>query len=520
MKNNWKFGILMILAMSFMAHGADYEYLRPGGLCAAGTVTNVTSGKNGGFDVEVRNIKVFAANQVKKPKNMMLHLEYGMTGSILLGIGEDAKDWIGKTAVFSAVRNNDIYDVLNYHAADMGPVPDPFTVLNADEQYIVDSLERIAPVLVLTNHREKTDESLKVIESSAEPMFLKEYLLRVMYPAMGEDAEIKNILIEKLKKLKENVQFPPKLLLSIDGSLVSIMKNKYSYSEERQKFLKSLLEYQNISGGDRRFILDQLAQIEKGDPFNDLTQFGGPYNGFLGKAIWFNGIPLKDPDLELTYTWDFGDGSSGTEESPHHIYKAVGTYTVSRTAYGGKDGPSTGTTTVEITMPPPPVITARIEPSPNEKGWNNSDVTVIFPCRDSNVGIASVPVPIVVTTEGANQVMEGMTINRAGLSATAIITVNLDKTPPVISRLTLPETISSGKNGVVTVEATDNYGIDKVVVSANQTMIQTLTSAPYTTTITAPSTTTPGDKLAITVQVIDLAGNIKTATGTIQVTAK
>jgi PKD repeat protein len=35
-----------------------------------------------------------------------------------------------------------------------------------------------------------------------------------------------------------------------------------------------------------------------------------------------------------TYTWDFGDGSTATDENPSHTYAAEGTYTVSLTAKG------------------------------------------------------------------------------------------------------------------------------------------------------------------------------------------
>ena len=43
-----------------------------------------------------------------------------------------------------------------------------------------------------------------------------------------------------------------------------------------------------------------------------------------------------------------------------------------------------------------------------------------------------------MTTEGAGQVVEGMATNGAGLTATASVTINLDKTPPVVT-LTAPE---------------------------------------------------------------------------------
>jgi hypothetical protein len=92
--------------------------------------------------------------------------------------------------------------------------------------------------------------------------------------------------------------------------------------------------------------------------------------------------------------------------------------------------------------PPPPTITAQISPQPNAKGWNNTDVTVSFTCTDAGSGIATCPSPQIVTAEGAKQVISGTATNKAGTSATAKVTLNIDKTPPTIS-ITSPNNGSS-----------------------------------------------------------------------------
>jgi len=95
----------------------------------------------------------------------------------------------------------------------------------------------------------------------------------------------------------------------------------------------------------------------------------------------------------------------------------------------GKPG---GTITIEIVGidNDPPTIVAVVSPPPNAAGWNRTDVTVSFLCSDAASGIASCPGPVMVTEEGAGQVVEGTAVDRAGLSSTARVTVNLDKTPP------------------------------------------------------------------------------------------
>ena len=80
-----------------------------------------------------------------------------------------------------------------------------------------------------------------------------------------------------------------------------------------------------------------------------------------------------------------------------------------------------------------PIITHHVTPAPNVYGWNNSDVTVSFECTDTRSGIASCPSPVVVTTEGKTQTVRGTTMDKAGNEAFIDVTLNIDKTAPVIT---------------------------------------------------------------------------------------
>ncbi|MDH4317617.1 MAG: S8 family serine peptidase, partial [Desulfobulbaceae bacterium] len=77
---------------------------------------------------------------------------------------------------------------------------------------------------------------------------------------------------------------------------------------------------------------------------------GGPYSGTEDKQILFDGSGSQDPDGDdLTYAWDFGDGSIGTGATPVHTYSAGGTYQVTLTVHDGKVNslPITTTATIE-----------------------------------------------------------------------------------------------------------------------------------------------------------------------------
>jgi PKD repeat protein len=102
-----------------------------------------------------------------------------------------------------------------------------------------------------------------------------------------------------------------------------------------------------------------------------------------------------------------------------------------------------------------PAITAALSPEPNTQGWNRGDVTVTFSCADGDSGIASCPAPVTVSTEGAGQKINGTARDRAGNTASASVTLNIDKTVPVISVSPLPAANANGwNNSDVTVSFT------------------------------------------------------------------
>ena len=61
---------------------------------------------------------------------------------------------------------------------------------------------------------------------------------------------------------------------------------------------------------------------------------GGPYTGYANQSVNFDGSNSYDPDdgdSITSYSWDFGDGSTGEGVTPTHTYTAYGNYTVNLT---------------------------------------------------------------------------------------------------------------------------------------------------------------------------------------------
>ncbi len=89
---------------------------------------------------------------------------------------------------------------------------------------------------------------------------------------------------------------------------------------------------------------------------------GGPYSGLTNVPVAFDGTASSDPDGDaLSYSWNFGDGMTGSGATSSHVYTAGGTFTVTLTVTDAGTPPlsNSASTTAAITL----VLPARIFPS-------------------------------------------------------------------------------------------------------------------------------------------------------------
>lgn len=163
---------------------------------------------------------------------------------------------------------------------------------------------------------------------------------------------------------------------------------------------------------------------------------------------------------------------------------------------------------------PAPTIAATAAPVANANGWNNTNVTVTFVCTNAT----SCPAPVSVTTEGAAQVVERTVVNTAGVSATARVTVNIDKTAPVL-HVTLPPSVLPGAAVAIPVTATDLSGLARTTLLVKRTIASTRTVTPFGLTWTVPASSPIGTNEPIEVFGEDRAGNVATVRRDVSVDA-
>ena len=224
--------------------------------------------------------------------------------------------------------------------------------------------------------------------------------------------------------------------------------------------------------------------------------------GTLGTNGWFRS--------DVTVTFGASDNLSGfTDEANPYTFTrttsgegsavTVGSGTVNDAAGNTSNSVTSQAFKIDKTAPNAP-SGASLDPAPNAHGWNNSNVVVSFTSAgDPGIGSSGVYncTTKTVSLEAVQSVSGTCTDNAGNVSEATQVTVQLDKTAPVITETNVSGTL--GTNGwyktpvTVTYNAADNLsGFDGL---AN----------PYTFT-----RTTSGEGLAVTAHsgtVDDLAGN-------------
>lgn len=100
----------------------------------------------------------------------------------------------------------------------------------------------------------------------------------------------------------------------------------------------------------------------------------GPDTLETGESGTFEASINEDADEPLTYTWEFGDGSTGSGLLVNHSYSSTGEYTVQFRA-SNEGGADSSTTEVTVVEPPQPAQITSINANPNPA---EEDETVRF----------------------------------------------------------------------------------------------------------------------------------------------
>ncbi|KUL27690.1 Neogenin [Actinoplanes awajinensis] len=215
------------------------------------------------------------------------------------------------------------------------------------------------------------------------------------------------------------------------------------------------------------------------------------------------GTPTSDGWYRTAPTVHFAclDGTSGIATCPADTRVAAdGAGQVVTGTATDKAGNSTTTSVTVNVDQTAPVITATLTGgTANADGWYSVAPVVHFTCTDAGSGVALCPADTPVTTDGAGQVVSGTVTDKAGNSTTTSVTVDIDRTVPVITATVLGAT-------------TNTAGWYRTTPTIHYTCIDTGSGVALCPTDTP---VTDGTAQKITGTVTDKAGNSTTITTTV-----
>ncbi|MET0448300.1 MAG: hypothetical protein ABW004_07830 [Aeromicrobium sp.] len=215
-------------------------------------------------------------------------------------------------------------------------------------------------------------------------------------------------------------------------------------------------------------------------------------------------MPGESPIIAANATDAASGIASQSCTSPSTTTPGQKTSVCQATDAAGNTASASVTFTVQAPPPAPPTITATatVAGAPYTAGtWSTAPVRIAYTCT-SGVAVTSCPPVETVSadTTAAGLVIARTTTDALGRTATASVTVKIDRTAPVLAPTATPSTVTVGGSVVVAANAAD------------------AASGIASQSCDAPTTATPGTK-AVTCRATDVAGNTATSTATYIVTA-
>ncbi len=144
-------------------------------------------------------------------------------------------------------------------------------------------------------------------------------------------------------------------------------------------------------------------------------------------------------NASVMVTFDCSDALSGIASCSDPVTIGQGAnQTVTGTATDIAGNTATVSLSLNIDTTKPTISYGLLPALPNAAGWYNSDVTVSFACFDFLSGVTLCSDPVTLTSDGANQSVNGSVTDLAFNTQTVTVSpINIDKTAPSLSGLAL-----------------------------------------------------------------------------------
>jgi hypothetical protein len=229
-----------------------------------------------------------------------------------------------------------------------------------------------------------------------------------------------------------------------------------------------------------------------------------PTSGVIGTLVTINGTNFGSPPGSIGVTFN-GVTANPTNWNSTTIWVPAPAATAGNAVVTAGGLASNGFPVGTFSGGSSPTITDSISPALNGSGWYNSNVLVTFGCMYGGAPINSCTPPVLVTTEGANQIITGTVTDTAGYSVSTSVSLNIEKTAPSIT-VSYPTDGSSFTSAGLTVTGSITNSLTPVSSVTCNGASASVSSGAFS----CPIEMNPGVNL-ILVTAVDLAGNLASA---------
>jgi PKD repeat protein len=132
-----------------------------------------------------------------------------------------------------------------------------------------------------------------------------------------------------------------------DATTSNEQNPNHTYNNSGQ-YTVTLTVVDNAGGLGRATISVTVTQSGEGNDSPIAYLSASPLSGIAPLTINFMGSGTDNDGTIVSYSWNFGNGSTSNEQNPSHTYNAAGTYTATLTVTD--DGGATGSTSLAIAV--------------------------------------------------------------------------------------------------------------------------------------------------------------------------
>jgi len=258
----------MVVLSSGVLCAADL--LPPHGICALGRITNVREIERNQWSIEFSDVHILAqelsADTVAGSEAFASNKTRSMTVSIQTGLGgvlvAPKADWIGRTALFSAIKNAGVYTVPNL-LLPLSPNGSSFVVFESDDTETVSFIKEAADILKFTNAVIRSERLVEVVESPTRPLFVRCFAVKQL-AQLGIDPSREGMARRKhLFRWRNNDELNPQLRLCVDEVLVDHLPREYQIQTDRLEFLKELEAESELTPIDKKRVSNRLRESQR-----------------------------------------------------------------------------------------------------------------------------------------------------------------------------------------------------------------------------------------------------------------